>query len=374
MTTSTVDQFRHRHHHRPFRMALQVTALVLAASLAACGGGSNETSGGDGGTGSGGGSTGGGGTGGGGSSGGGGSTPTLSQRIAAATETADSHPDCAAEVLGPYYWEIGTVDGMQGSGRVGGSDAPSRTTTMNIFSASKWLYAASVVERRGVVDDDVPYLNFSSGYSTFGNFKVCVGDTVGTCQLLPIEQDASTIGRFSYDSGHMQQHASAVMGLGDADNAGLARYLRDTLGDFGFTFGTPQLASGVIGSAAGYAGFLQRMLAGDLAITRALGTRAICTNPDVPGCNAHHVANAGATEDMDYSLGHWVESDPSVGGDGSFNSVGGGGFYPWIDPSLKYYGILARESVVEADGAAHNSLVCGRLIRKAWMTGSAITS
>lgn len=369
MTASTVAHLQPLRHRLPLRRPFQLTALVLAATLAACGGGGgNSTSGGDGGTGGGGGGSGGGGT------GGGGGTPTLSQRIAAATDTAASNPDCAAEVLGPYYWEIGNVDGMQASGRVGGSDAPSRNSAMNIFSASKWLYAASVVERRGVVDVDVPFLNFSSGYSTFGNFKVCVGDTVGSCQLLPIEQDASTIGRFSYDSGHMQQHAIAVMGLGDADNAALARHLRDTLGDFGFTYGTPQLASGVVGSAAGYAAFLQRLLAGDLAISRSLGTRAICTNPDVPGCNAHHVANAGATEDMDYSLGHWVESDPSVGGDGSFNSVGGGGFYPWIDQDVRYYGILARESVVESDGAAHNSLVCGRLIRKAWMTGTAITS
>ncbi|MCB1998360.1 MAG: hypothetical protein H6933_01595 [Burkholderiaceae bacterium] len=363
MTASTAARLKGLAHRLPIRLPLQVSALALAATLAACGGGgSNSTSGDGGGTGGGGGGS-------------GGSTPTLSQRIAAATDTAASHPDCDASVLGPYYWEIGNADGMQASGRIGGSEAPSRDTAMNIFSASKWLYAASVVERRGVVDDDVPFLNFSSGYSTFGNTPVCLGgDTVASCQVLPIEQDPASIGRFAYDSGHMQQHAATIMGLGNADNAALAEHLRSTLGNFGFVYDVPQPATGVVASAAGYSGFLRKLLAGNLAISRQLGTHAICTNPDVPGCNAFHVANAGATEDMDYSLGHWVESDPSVGGDGSFNSVGGGGFYPWVDKDLRYYGILARQNAIEMDGAAHNSLVCGRLIRKAWMTGTAITS
>lgn len=341
---------RPRHRHA-------LAAIAAATMLAACGGGSSNVA-----------------DDGGGGGGGGGGGLSDAQRAAAATTTAESNPVCAASALGPYYWEIGDAGGVRASGRVGGADAPTRDTDMLIYSASKWLYAASVVQARGVVEADVPFLNFSSGYSTFGNTPLCLGgDTVGSCQLLPIERDPESIGRFSYDSGHMQQHAATVMGLGDADNAALARHLRDTLGEFGFTYDVPQPATGVVASAAGYSGFLRKLLAGDLAIASQLGSHAICTNPDVPGCNAHHVANAGASEDMDYSLGHWVESDPSAGGDGSYNSVGGGGFYPWVDADRRYYGILARQNAIEADGAAHNSLVCGRLIRKAWMTGEAFT-
>ncbi|MCB1998363.1 MAG: hypothetical protein H6932_06485 [Burkholderiaceae bacterium] len=338
---------RHRLRHRH-----ALAAIAAATMLAACGGGSSNVADDGGGDGS-----------------GGGGGLSDAQRAAAATMTAESNPLCAASALGPYYWEIGDAGGVRASGRVGGADAPTRDSDMLIYSASKWLYAASVVQARGVVEADAPYLNFTSGYSTFGNLPLCVGDTVGDCQLLPIEQDADTVGRFAYDSGHMQRHAAAVMGLDGADNAALALHLVSTIGDYGFSYEVPQPASGVRGSAAGYAAFLRRVLAGDLAMHDALGRHAVCTNPDAPGCNADRTAEA-SDEDMDYALGHWVEADPAVG-DGAYSSAGGGGFYPWIDRSKTTYGILARQNATEG-GAGFNSLRCGRLIRQAWMTGDVV--
>jgi hypothetical protein len=71
-------------------------------------------------------------------------------------------------------------------------------------------------------------------------------------------------------------------------------------------------------------------------------------------------------ESWHYSIGHWVEDDPKVG-DGAFSSPGAFGFYPWIDASKTYYGVVAR---AEAPGALE-SVYCGRLIRKAWVTGGA---
>ena len=64
-----------------------------------------------------------------------------------------------------------------------------------------------------------------------------------------------------------------------------------------------------------------------------------------------------------YSLGHWVEDDPAVG-DGAFSSPGAFWFYPWIDQSKTYYGIVARK---DHAGSAVDSVNCGREIRKAWM-------
>jgi hypothetical protein len=330
----------------PIRNPFALAAITAATLLAACGGGS------------------------GGDASGGGATDA--ERSAAATTTANTNPMCSPDVLGPYYWEIGEADGVKASGRVDGTEAPTRDTDMLIFSASKWLYAASVVQARGVVDADVPLLNFTSGYSQFGNVPVCVGDTVASCQLQPLTQDPATIGRFSYDSGHMQQHAATRMGLGDADSAGLAAHLRATIGDFGFVYELPQPATGVRASAAGYAGFLRKVLAGELRIAAALGSHATCTNPDAPGCNADRTVDSSADEDMDYSLGHWVEADPQVG-DGAFSSAGAGGFYPWIDRDRQTYGILARQRPSEG-GAGFNSLACGRLIRQAWMTGTAVSA
>ena len=70
-------------------------------------------------------------------------------------------------------------------------------------------------------------------------------------------------------------------------------------------------------------------------------------------------------EQWHYSVGHWVEDDPTVG-DGAFSSPGAFGFYPWIDAGKTWYGVLATLNV----GGAIDSVRCGRLIRKAWLTGT----
>jgi hypothetical protein len=296
--------------------------------------------------------------------------PAGSDPVAAAKATAENNPMCVSSRLGSYYWEIGDANGVLASGTVG-SSPPSRTSPLWVYSASKWLYAASVVQKRGVVSSDVPFLNFTSGWSNFGNLPVCLlGDTVGDCLIGRDSLDSAAVGRFKYDSGHMQHHAATVMGLGGADNAALAADLNATVGNLGFSYTVPQLAAGVVATPAAYAAFLQKVMRGELALGAALGTHKTCANPATPGCNALE-APATTGEGLNYSLGHWVEDDPTVG-DHAFSSPGGGGFYPWIDASKSYYGILARERPGEG-GAGFNSLECGRLIRQAWRTGAEVT-
>lgn len=296
---------------------------------------------------------------------------TDAQRAAAATETANTNDMCSLATLGTYYWEIGDANGVKASGSPWGG--PTSTTAMWLFSSSKWLYAANVVQKRGVLDVDVPYLNFTSGYSEFGNEPVCVGDpTVEGCLVGRDGQDPATIGRFDYDSGHMQHHAANFMGLGPADDAALAADLNATVGNFGFSYTVPQLAAGVVATPQGYAGFLRRVLRGELAIAGALGTHKVCAQSAAPGCNAAFTPDSIGTEAWSYSIGHWVEDDPTVG-DHAFSSAGGGGFYPWIDKDKKYYGIVARERKTES-GAGFHSAQCGRLIRQAWMTGETVVS
>lgn len=338
---------------KPARTAC--TAMVLVTTtvmLAACGGGGSSTS----------------------ESGG---EITEAQRIAAATATAEQNPRCSTAVLGSYYWEVGDSSGAKASGSRGGG-APTAATTMRIFSASKWLYAASVVQRRGGIDDaEAKFLNFTSGYSQLGNSPVYVCSTVNQCLVGNDSQDAATIDRYAYDSGHMQHHASASMGLGAADTSVLAADLRTTLGDFGLAYRLPVLASGVEGTPAGYAQFLRRLLRNELTLAGLLGSRKVCAQPSAPGCNAAYAPDSIGTEAWNYSLGHWVEDDPSVG-DHAFSSAGGAGFYPWIDATRTWYGIVARERTLSASelepGAGYRSAECGRLIRQAWRTGQTVTS
>jgi len=126
-------------------------------------------------------------------------------------------------------------------------------------------------------------------------------------------------------------------------------------------------------SADQYAIFLRKLLAGSptpLLIGSMLGSDAVCTNPmtcptavfsPIPG-------SANPTESWHYGLAHWIEDDPTVG-DGAFSSPGRFGFYPWVDATRTIYGVLAREAPNGPFG--YDSAVCGRLIRKAWVTGVA---
>ena len=117
-------------------------------------------------------------------------------------------------------------------------------------------------------------------------------------------------------------------------------------------------------SSSSYALFLRKMLAGQLLMGSMLGAHPVCTNRLT--CTAAVIAPIPLEESWHYSIGHWVEDDPAVG-DGAFSSPGAFGFYPWIDASKTYYGVLARLAL----GSALESVYCGRMIRKAWVTGVA---
>ena len=295
-------------------------------------------------------------------------TPGLTdvQRAQAATTTAESSAN-PCSVARPFYWEIGDVNAARASGSVTapGGTVYSAGTVMPIASATKWLYASYVAElRAGVLTAaDIQFLNLRSGYTSFA---FCLpGQTVAGCVALGNNDvyTAATDGKFSYGGGHMQKHAS-LNGLGGMDNAALAVELRTRLGsDVGLTFNQPQLAGGASSTAADYARVLRKLMAGQLRMGALLGTQAVCTNPLT--CAQALSAPIPSSESWHYALGHWVEDDPMLG-DGAFSSPGAYGFYPWIDASKTWYGVLARQTA----GGSIDSVSCGRLIRKAWVSGT----
>ena len=119
-------------------------------------------------------------------------------------------------------------------------------------------------------------------------------------------------------------------------------------------------------SAEDYAPYLRKLLAGSLRMAAALGTNPVCTNPTTCARQAVYTP-IPINESWHYSTGHWVEDDPVVG-DGAFSSPGAFGFYPWVDASKTWYGVLARR---DSSGGGVDSVYCGRLIRKAWVSGVA---
>jgi hypothetical protein len=293
--------------------------------------------------------------------------PTDTMRQAAAGAAAQSLVNACAAVR-PFYWEIGDASARLASGSVdGGKAGPVYTasTEMPIASASKWIYSAYVVQKRGGVldDQDVKHLSFRSGYTSL--FVCAQRQTVKSCLnfLNNGEYTPANDGKFYYNGGHMQKHA-VLEGLGPLRNAGLASEIRSQIGtDIELSYERPQPAGGVVTTPNDYTRFLRKLMNGDLLLGGLLGTHAVCTNPlTCPGVAVS--TPIPSDETWHYSLGHWVEDDPVVG-DGAFSSAGLYGFYPWIDASKRYYGVLARE----AKNGALASIDCGRLIRKAWLGG-----
>jgi hypothetical protein len=185
-------------------------------------------------------------------------SPTANQqRIDAATAAAQSSVNACASIR-PFYWEIGDRSSAMASGSV--SSAASTTvytqaSLMSIASASKWLYATYVVEKRaGVLTaDDYRYLNFESGYTSFATCDQ--GQTVAECDAMGTNGDytAADDGKFFYNGGHMEKHAT-LFGLGAMNNAALATEIKSQLGSTGTLIYTqPQLAGGVFTSSAVYA-------------------------------------------------------------------------------------------------------------------------
>ncbi len=297
------------------------------------------------------------------------------QRAAAAEQTARSAASC--KPAQPFYWEIGDAHGPLAGGQVG-ANAPTRDTQMHIASASKLIYSAYVAERRGaaLTSEDIRFLTFESGYT---RFRVCRPNQTEEACLNSLmnglgRPNASTEGRFDYNGGHMQKHAS-MMGLANMDRDAMAAEIRRGLPQLGtgwnFSYIQAQPAGGGASSVADYAHFLSAIVGGRLQIAKLLGAHKVCANPQT--CPNEAVKTPiPLSETWHYSIGHWVEDDPKVG-DGAFSSPGAFGFYPWISADKRYYGIVGRENhhmSFEEEGRPYvESVDCGRDIRAAWMSG-----
>lgn len=301
--------------------------------------------------------------------------PTLQQRIDAAVATAKSAPLCTA--IQPFYWEIGDSSTALATGSIGGNRFTA-TTQLDIASSSKWMFAAYLVQRSGghPTDAEVKALTMRTGYVNV-NYGACL-------RYSPLRQRTETVeecfhsggndtytatddGQFYYGNVHFQAYGVQDSSLATKNNATLQAELAGQLGqDFAFRYDQPLISAGIKTSASDYAVFLRKILGGTLTMHDLLGSYAVCTNPST--CTTAAYAPTPANESWHYSLGHWVEDDPNVG-DGAFSSAGAYGFYPWIDVSKRWYGVLARYST--SDSAYNDSMKCGRLLRKAWETGMA---
>ena len=307
----------------------------------------------------------------------------VGRRTQAAKETVASSAHCTS--LTPFYWEIGDVSGALASGQGGdGSGTVDPSAPMAVASASKLLFGAFALQQQSldqiVASGGVPYLNFTSGYDNLSELACDVTATVAGC-FGARGNDALTaadVGKFFYNGGHLQAYATKLAGLGPdyrstlSGTPQLADDIQAQIGQIGLTYTTPGLAGGGKVSPEGYALFLRKILSGSLKIKDHLGEHQVCAWTHHSDCDAlfspvNESSPSSTTNDVSdyrwhYSLAHWVEDD------GSFSSPGLFGFYPWIDRSKTYYGIVARYDAA-TNSPSFASVVCGQMIRAAWMTG-----
>jgi hypothetical protein len=295
-----------------------------------------------------------------------GATPDASATTAVLQTIAT---DAACTAIASFYWEIGDVTGPLASGSVGtGFDA---TTEMNIASASKMIFGAYVIERfkSDLTQVDASLMRMLGGYTGFDYDTCLASPTVSACATTAKNATITPgdVGDFYYSGGNFQAYAAGALGLGGDTDAQLATDIKALVGtELAFTYSSPQLAGGIHTSASDYAVFLRKVLAGTLALHDHLGENAVCTLPGASCPTA--VYSPAAPYAWHYSYAHWVEDDPTSG-DGAFSSAGAFGFYPWIDRTKTYYGIVARYSL--DSGAYIQSAQCGAAIRKAFTSGTA---
>jgi hypothetical protein len=297
---------------------------------------------------------------------------------------------------------------------------------------------------------DIKALTFTDGYSNMGSETNGVQCTVSgnfTCgvpQPTPVTNSinnclaicginntsqpnsflfTSQIGLFNYDSGHIENHASAnqsLLGIANlATGAIYSYYITQfkALNPTGYpgavtaygNFGSPLLAGAIGQSNTHYSLFLQTVLGSSLLRAMLAGSDSstywVCawTTPFASTGNLDGDCPTAyyspITEKWRYSLAHWWEVDPANNNDWSVSSPGAYGFYPWIEPLCpaaghpgnqclaqsdfdtafaasgtgvwSYYGFIGRQvpSGTSPTGNGQTSAKCGQALRKAYLTG-----
>lgn len=299
---------------------------------------------------------------------------SIEERKNAVDQTIAQSPNCTG--LGDFYWEIGDINGALAQGSVG--TAYTKDTDILVSSASKFVFAAQVIEKYDGVFSFAPYLQMQSGYVGM-NTALCNGaSTVAGCVAAGPNQKnyvsvPSKLGRFVYNSAHEEILANSVLGMGSFTPSDLTQNMTTLLkGKVEGIYSTPSIAGGMSFTPSQYAGFLRAVINGELKLRDYLGANGICTLPG-PSCPTALVSPMPLN--WSYSYGHWIEDDAS--GDGAFSSPGAFGFYPWISKDKSTYGILARKDQVNAGSSDplitpfYHSAQCGKQLRAAWFTGQA---
>lgn len=301
---------------------------------------------------------------------------SLQQKENAVIATAANSPFCTS--LGDFYWEFGDSSGVLSRGTIG--TKYNQDYDMPVASASKWVFAAQVIEMNNGVGSFGPFLQMLSGYIGMDNAICSQSTTVSDCLKATstpknyVYSNAKK-GLFVYNGAHDEYLAYSQFGWGSFTKSDLTNNMDSILNNQvdGY-YDSPGLAGGMRFTPANYGSFLRKVMNGDLLLHDYLGADPVCTT-----CSTNTVPALQPVSpvplDWHYSYNHWIEDDST--GDGAFSSPGAYGFYPWISKDKSTYGILARVDLVNAGSNVpaitpyYHSIQCGKLLRAAWFSGVA---
>jgi hypothetical protein len=300
--------------------------------------------------------------------------------IAAARNAAATDPLCDPSVMGDFYWEIGVANNDRPiAANAEGGGTVTASSYFNIASASKFVFGAYVLEKKGidaVRNNSSLYagMRFMSGYTGLDDSACAGSGTVGNCFTSGMsgntsQPDPNTVGKFDYDGGHDQKLAAVDLGMGDFTARQVAQEYQAVLGlpaSMGMAPLDPLMAGGVMASASDYAQFLRKIMRGQYVISAHLGEDSVCALWSACPDQVAYSPIAALGEPWRYSYNHWVESEHGNGTVDAYSSPGKWGFYPWITPDRKFYGIVSRHDTQPA--AYGVSVKCGRQIRKAFLS------
>lgn len=295
-----------------------------------------------------------------------------------------------------FYWEVGDGTRVLDSGNVGLTNVSPTDSTFPLASGSKLIFSTFMKQTRPnglLTDEDTKYLRMYGGYS---KTATCLGPDSGPFVVSVLDcynqtggdkaYDSTNDGKFYYSGAQFQAKAvkDTALGLLGLNATGLANKIALTLPILNgkLTYKVPSIGGGGQMAPADYGAFLRWLIVqsnqSGSTLANLLGSSAVCTVSEKNASNLEACPTAGSAglgetnspplpgnQVWQYSLGHFVEKDPVTGaGDGAYSSPGEFGFYPWIDSTKTYYGIVAR--VVYFPTAYQGSILCGQHIRDAF--------
>lgn len=302
------------------------------------------------------------------------SAASPTKRAAAATSAATADITSGGQ---PFYAAIYSGNGTKIWDGSFGASPPTTTTLAAVASVSKSLYAVWAAQHLTLGSTDWPYLTLTSGRDAM-NGQQCQAtstETVDSCMITVgvggIRYDTLNplhVGKFAYDSAHMQYHADHFGGLSASTRSVLASGLRATfsLGVSDLTYTQPLLAGGVTCDPLALLTVCQNICNGTYNIKGLLQSNTFtAVNASTYFTDGSVIGSpAPSTEPWLYKWGFWVEP----GGQYYWMS-GSFGTSVWIKSDFSQYGIVFRVADGTGGEMGVQSIRTGQSIRTAYNTG-----